>query len=174
MQPEPSLSAGTKKVDLEIVREGSSRHRGRPIFLTPRLFIKICHTIERGQGTSIACKVHQVTYSHFRFRVARSPQWEKRLKKAEDVRFALRHDFALSAIIEAGKKSWMAFAWYLERTSPERYALKSVIRDDGANAEKPIYAELTREQLLASIARGKELEAEAPVGWAPALPESSK
>lgn len=135
MPAEPSLHE-TKKVNLEIVRDESPRPRGRPTFLTPRLFIKICRTIERGQATSIACKLCGITYSHFRFKVARSPLWERRLKRAEACRFALRHDFALAAIIEAGKKSWMAYAWYLERTSPEKYALRTVEREQLALEER--------------------------------------
>ena len=160
MQPQPSLSADIKRVDLEVVRDASPRQRGRPVFLTPRLFIKICQAIEKGQATSIACKVHQVTYSHFRFKVARSPLWEKRLKKAEDVRFALRHDYALAAIIEAGKKSWMAFAWYLERTSPERYSLRTVIRNESTGEDKPLYQALTREELLECIETSRRIELE--------------
>lgn len=39
-------------------------------------------------------------------------------------------------------------------------------------AQNAVYAELTREQLLASIARAKALEAEAPLGWQPALPDT--
>jgi hypothetical protein len=37
---------------------------------------------------------------------------------------------------------------------------------------KPINAELTREQLLASIAHAKELATQAPVGWQP-LPDAA-
>jgi hypothetical protein len=147
MSADPSPAAGAKNIDFQVVRDAAPRSRGRPTFLTPRLFIKICHTIEKGQGTSIACKVHQVSYGHFRFKIARTPRWEKRLKKAEDVRFALRHDFALAAIIEAGKKSWMAFAWYLERTSPERYSLRPVHRDDATGDSQPIGTEIPAERL---------------------------
>jgi hypothetical protein len=40
--------------------------------------------------------------------------------------------------------------------------------------QNAVYAELTREQLLASIARAKALEAEAPIGWQPpALSDTS-
>jgi hypothetical protein len=39
--------------------------------------------------------------------------------------------------------------------------------------QNAVYAELTRDQLLASIARAKELEAQAPAGWQPALPDTS-
>jgi hypothetical protein len=138
MTAEPSPSAEVKKVNLEVVRDGTPRPRGRPVILTPRLFVKICHAIEKGTATSMACKVHQVTYSHFRFRVARSPLLEERLKKAEDVRFALRHDFALAAIIEAGKKSWMAYAWYLERVLPGHYALRRVDREIDSAEQRSI------------------------------------
>jgi len=40
--------------------------------------------------------------------------------------------------------------------------------------QNAVYAELTREQLLASIARAKALEAEAPLGWQPALPDTTE
>jgi hypothetical protein len=146
MAPEPSPHE-TKSVKLEVVRDASPRPRGRPTVLTLRRFIQICRVIEKGTCTSMACKVYQVTYSHFRFRVSRSPRLEQRLKQAEDVRFALRHDFALEAILQAGKKSWMAYAWYLERVLPDRYSLKTVHRDAGTNAEQPIGDAIPAERL---------------------------
>jgi hypothetical protein len=146
MAPEPSPHE-TKSVRLEVVRDTQQRPRGRPTVLTLRRFIQICRVIERGTCTSMACKVYQVTYSHFRFRVSRSPRLEQRLKQAEDVRFALRHDFALEAILQAGKKSWMAYAWYLERVLPERYSLKTVHRDDGDTGGQPIGDAIPAERL---------------------------
>lgn len=171
MAPEPDPHE-TKRIKLELVDKPPRRNPWRPTTLTVRAFVKICHHIERGFSIPNACDVEAISYRNFRHRVSRSPRLEKRLKEAEAVRFELRHEQAMATIMLAGEKSWPAHAWWAERNLPELYALKTVIRAND-NHEKPIYAELTRDQLMASIARAKELEAEAPVGWQPPLPDAA-
>ena len=58
----------------------------RPTTLTIRLFLRICHLVEQGSAITHACEAESVTYSHFRFRVSRSPRLQERLKQAETVR----------------------------------------------------------------------------------------
>jgi hypothetical protein len=96
--------------------------------------------------------------------------YAKRLKKAEAVREQWLREYHIQNLKDNAPRSISASMFWLERRYPNEFALRRVDRDDHS-AEKQIYAELTREQLLASIARAKELEAEAPVGWQPALPE---
>lgn len=55
---------------------------------------------------------------------------QERLKESETVRFNLRHEQALESIMEAGKRSWLAHAWWAERNLPELYALRTVHRDN--------------------------------------------
>jgi hypothetical protein len=78
-------------------------------------------------------------------RIQKNPKYQKRLKRAEDVRFNLRQEEALAAIMAAGEKSWMAHAWLLERTCPNLYALRAVHRDQ-ALTEKPIGSEIPAER----------------------------
>ncbi|SRR6266567_962852 len=47
-----------KEAQLEVVRDVG----GRPLFLTPRRFIRICRWIEQGESASEACRLELVTY----------------------------------------------------------------------------------------------------------------
>lgn len=82
-------------------------------------------------------------------------------------------DLHLANIARHAKESWQASAWLLERKFPSLFALHFKDRAT-ESAEQPQYEKLTREELLASIARAKALEAEAPVGWQPALPDTER
>jgi hypothetical protein len=55
-----------------------------------------------------------------------------------------------------------------------KFALRRVDRDDPQAGEKPVYAQLTREELLESIEREKRLLSEAPAGYQKALPDADK
>jgi hypothetical protein len=101
------------------------------------------------------------TYSHFRFRVARSARLQERLKQAETVRFNLRHEQALESIMAAGERSWMAHAWWLERCPPHLYVLRNVNRSDpneSSASEEELPAEVLNRhrQLLLDLAREDE------------------
>jgi hypothetical protein len=121
-------SDDVKSVVFEVIDRPA--RRGRPVTLTIRRFLKVCHLVEAGTSIPKACEAECITYSHFRFRVARSARLQQRLKQAEDVRFNLRHEQALESIMAAGERSWMAHAWWCERCLPHLYALRSVNRSD--------------------------------------------
>lgn len=61
----------TKDLQLEIVRDVG----GRPLFLTARRFIRICHWIEQGESASEAYRLKVVTYQGFRQHVKRNPKY---------------------------------------------------------------------------------------------------
>jgi hypothetical protein len=127
-QMHPELADNASAISLEVVRDEPHRSKGgRPTTLTKRLFLKICHLIERGSAVTHACEVCCVSYAHWRLRISRSPRLEQRYKKAEATRFELRRERALAAINKAGETSWMAFAWYLERTEPNSFSLRNKI-----------------------------------------------
>ena len=116
--PAESESDGIKSVTLELVDRPPRRNPWRPTVLTIRKFLRICHLVEQGFAISRACEVECITYSRFRFRVARSTRLQERLRKAEETRFNLRHEQALESIMAAGERSWLAHAWWLERCLP--------------------------------------------------------
>lgn len=129
MRPEPT-SENIKSVFVEVVRDEPARKRGRPTTLNVRLFVCICHLVERGMAISRACEACGVSYGRFRVRVSRSKRLQERLKEAETTRFNRRHEEALESIMEAGHRSWLAHAWWAERNLPEKYALKNVNRPE--------------------------------------------
>jgi hypothetical protein len=70
----------------------------------------------------------------------------QRIKEAEAIRFQRRHEEAVESVMRAGEKSWMAHAWFLERSLPHLYALKNVNRSEGA-MDQPIGNMIDEEQL---------------------------
>jgi hypothetical protein len=149
---------GVKSVSLELVESPLRRNPWRPTTLTIRKFLRICHLVEKGFATSRACEVECISYSRFRFRVQRSRRLHERLKEAEDVRFQLRHDQALASIMAAGERSWMAHAWFLERSAPQLWALKTVQRpelekESGAEPELPAEVLKRHRDLFLQLAR---------------------
>jgi hypothetical protein len=149
-----------KSVSLELVTdEQPRRNPWRPTTLTIRKFLRICHLVEEGFAISRACEVECISYSRFRFRVARSPRLQERLKEAETVRFNLRHEQALESIMAAGERSWMAHAWWLERCLPHLYALRNVARPD-PHQENELESEIPTEVLARHRALMLELARE--------------
>jgi hypothetical protein len=135
---------------LELVVDEAPRRNSpwRPTTLTLRRFLRIVHLIEKGWPITRACQAESVSYAHFRFRVSRSKRLEQRLKRAEDVRFALRHEEAVATVLAASQHSWPAAAWFLERSAPGRWALKSnVVRGD-PEQDKELEEEIPAEVLV--------------------------
>jgi hypothetical protein len=127
MNPEP-VHHSANELELTVVREPTKPIKtGRPLRLTKRKFVAICHHIESGLAVTTSCELESVTYQIFRFRISHSARLEQRFKQAETVRSALRRERALAAINKAGESSWMAFAWYLERTEPNSFSLRNKI-----------------------------------------------
>ena len=142
-------SDDVKSINLEIVTdEPVRRNPWRPTVLTIRKFPRICHLVEQGFAISRACEIECITYSRFRFRVARSTRLQERLKEAEATRFNLRHEQALESIMAAGERSWMAHAWWLERNLPHLYALRTVSRDAGDMEQLALCDKISLEQLI--------------------------
>jgi hypothetical protein len=158
---------------LELVRDDPPRRRGRPTILTIRAFAKICRNIEAGFSIPNACAVEAISYRSFRNRVCKSERLAARLKEAETIRFNLRHEQALASVMEAGEKSWMAHAWWMERCIPQLYALRRVDRDNPD--DKPAEVEIPAERLAHHRALMLELarEDERAAADQPALPDTS-
>jgi hypothetical protein len=148
-----------------VVVSGDNKPRrkktGRPLRLTLRVFIRICHLVERGFAVPLACEAESVSYSLFRFRCQENPRLEERIQQALKVRFDRRHEEALASVLKAGEKLWMAHAWYLERVLPNLYALKNVSRET-ADDTRAFYDKLTKEQIIELIAAHAAVESERP------------
>jgi hypothetical protein len=134
-EPSPHKS---KNLNLEVVRDDSQPvKRGRPVRLTPRLFLRICHAVEKGSAITHACESELVTYSHFRFRVARNPRWQKRLKEAEATRESFLKEYHIDNIKKHAPRNVLASLWWLERRHPAEFALRNFHRPD-PSAEQPV------------------------------------
>src|SRR5258708_10355780 len=115
-----------REAQLEVVRDVD---RGRPLFLTPRRFIRICRWIEQGESASEACRLELVTYQGFRQHVKRNPKYQRRLKEAEETREDFLREYHIANIRKHAPRNVLASLWWLERTLPGRFALKTVHRD---------------------------------------------
>lgn len=148
---EPRIEAAdeTKRVEFEVVRppyKSIRSPRGQTRRLTLRVFVRICHLVEQGWSITKACESESITYSLFRLRCSENPRLEQRIKEAEAVRFQRRHEEAVESVMRAGEKSWMAHAWFLERSAPHLWALKNVTRSEGSS-DLPVGDQVSEEQL---------------------------
>jgi len=175
--PQTETAAKTKSVEFEVLRSPQQPRRnprGQARRLTLRVFVSICHLVEQGWAITKACESQSVTYSLFRLRCSENPRLEKRIKEAEAVRFQRRHEEAVESVMRAGEKSWMAHAWFLERSAPHLWALKNVTRSE-SSTDSPIGDKIDEAQLMRYAALIKEFQAgnEAKAReQTPALPSS--
>jgi hypothetical protein len=125
----------TITAEFEVVREVKL---GRPLFLTPKRFLKICHLIEKGESATEACRQQLVTFSLFRAHVTRNPKYQKRLRRAEKVREEFLHEWHMANVRKHAPKTVIASLWWLERTRPDRYAIRQFSRIPEGNGEQVI------------------------------------
>jgi hypothetical protein len=145
----PNLNATSASVDVkslafEVIRQRDLGPGSSATKLTPRRFVKICHHVENGASITDACRFEGVTYRALRFKLANSEKLQRRMKQAESVRANVRFEHACQSIMQAGEQSWMAHAWWLERSYPQLFALRTVNRDnsEAKQAEPEIPAEI--------------------------------
>jgi hypothetical protein len=136
--------AETKSAEFEVVREGEP---GRPLFLTARRFIRICRLIEQGESASEACRLELVTYRSFRRHVKLNPKYQRRLKQAEEVREEFLLEYHIANVRKHAPRNLLASLWWLERTAPNRFALKTVHRNLNST-EAPIGDHVPESRLL--------------------------
>jgi hypothetical protein len=153
-------------VPMEItVVETTRRGRGRPLKFDVARFLRICGWIQEGKTNYEACQIEDVDYSRFRHHLRLKPRWQKRYEHADKVRDGYMRDFHIANIMRHAPKNVIASLWWLERKYPSSFALRSVSRPTDTNSEKPLYAPLTKEQLLESIRASEAAEAMAPKGY---------
>jgi hypothetical protein len=128
-------SSDSEPITFEVVREVKL---GRPLFLTAKRFIRIVHLIEKGESATEACRQQLVTFSLFRAHVTRNPKYQKRLRRAEKVREEFLHEWHMANVRKHAPKTVLASLWWLERTRPDRYAIRQFTRIPEGNGEQSI------------------------------------
>lgn len=162
------MHAQGKEIELEVVRSDDSRPPWRPLFLTARRFIRICHWIERGESASEACRRELVTYRNFRLHATRSAKYQRRLKQAEEVREHFLREFHIANISKHSIKNVAASMFWLERRYPNEFALRTVIRDAVEAEARAVFDKIPLEQLIENARLAAEIAANPPSGLAQA------
>jgi hypothetical protein len=151
--------------------------RGRPMFLTPRRFVRVCQYIEKGESATAACNLEFVSYPSFRAHVRQRPSYARRLKKAEEVRENLLREFHIANVKKHAEKSVAASMFWLERRFPNEFALRTVVRNTGESGESAVFNKIPFEQLVENARLAAEIAAKPPSGLAappPGLPEGAR
>jgi hypothetical protein len=153
-------------LELKVVRayEFSRHSRGRPLRLTARRFIRICHLIERGESIVDACGQEAVTYQAFRNHVVRNPKYQRRLKEAEEIREYFLREYHIKNISKHSVKNVIASMWWLERRYPGEFALRQVIREEVNSAAQEVFGKISLEQLIENARLAKEVAENPPPG----------
>ena len=102
--------------------------------------------IEQGESISEACRLELVSYANFRRHVKLHSKYQRRLKDAEETREEFLREFHIANIRKHAPRNVLASLWWLERTLPSRFALKSVHRPEGSS-EQPIGDKISEDQL---------------------------
>ena len=160
-------------VEFEVLRpvEGVRPRLGRPLFLTARRFVRICHWIEQGQSAAVACKRELVTYQGFRRHVSRNPKYQRRLRQAEEVRDAFLREYHLANITRHAAENLSASLWYLEHKHPAEFSLRPFTRDSGDLEQQALCDKISLEQLVENAKLAREIEANPPPGLMPKQPD---
>jgi hypothetical protein len=160
----PEVKDDCPAIELEVVRDDGPHPGGRPLFLTPKRFLRICRWIERGESASEACRRELVTYQGFRRHVSRNPKYQRRLKEAEEIREHFLREFHIANITKHAAKNVAASMFWLERRYPNEFALKAVNRDSGDMEKQALCDKVSLEQLVANARLAAEIAANPPAG----------
>lgn len=140
--------------------------RGRPMFLTPRRFVRVCQWIEKGESATGACNLEFVGYQSFRAHVRKRPSYARRLKRAEEIRENLLREFHIANIKKHAEKNVAASMFWLERRFPNEFALRTVVRSSGDAGSAAVFDKIPLEQLVANAELAKRIADAPPPGLA--------
>jgi hypothetical protein len=158
---EDGRPARVYEVPVELVPPRRSNQQMRGIAAAKR-FICACRRIELGWSATCAAEAEGFTYRRFRQLCARS-SFERRYRRAEQLRLQRRREEAEETVLAAGEKSWMARAWWLERRFPAEFALRNVQRGEGTEPPATV-DKLTDAQVQEHLERERRIAAQAPAG----------
>jgi len=128
--------------------------------MTARVFITICHQIEMGGIETAVCDAEGVQYATMWLHCSRKPNWKRRLEKAREIRRDAWHEMHCQNVMMQAPKNVAASLWWLERSFPDRYALRVVNRQ--INSHELVLDKVTPEQLIEDIKLAKEVAGERP------------
>jgi hypothetical protein len=78
--------------------------------------------------------------------VKRNPKYQRRLKEAEETREEFLREYHIANIRKHAPRNLLASLWWLERTLPGRFALKTVHRELNPT-DQPIGDKIDEDQL---------------------------
>lgn len=107
---------------------GPYQGQGRPLFLTPKRFLSICHLVERGANIVDACRAYSVTYSALRMHCRRNPKYERRIKEALSNRDGWLKEYHIGILTRAAMENPDISKYWLERRFPHEFSNRDVIR----------------------------------------------
>lgn len=169
--PEPD---DIDEFQLTVVREipAPPYEKGTRTRVTARSFLRVIKHVETGWAVTQSCRAEGFSYRRFRQLCQQRPSYQRRYERAEKQRAEHRRETMEAIVLHHAVKHYQAAQWWLERAHPDRYALKSVIRE-GDTAEQPIGNEIPAER-LAEYGRLMLEFAEENRAKAVELPESSQ
>jgi hypothetical protein len=136
--------------------------------------LRIIKRIETGWAITTACQAEGFTYRRWRRICQTRPNYQRRYERAEKERADYRRERCEHIVqAAAAATSWTAAAWWLERTKPDRYALRRVDRDDGSGDERLIGEAIPESKVLeyaaimAEVAQENAREASAKLASVP-------
>jgi hypothetical protein len=97
------------------LRINGSKSNGRPVKMTPRLFIQICKLIEAGGVETNICEAFGIRFGTMWLHCSRKPHWKSRLEKAREIRKDAWHAMHCQNIMKQAPKNVVASLWWLER-----------------------------------------------------------
>jgi transposase len=105
---------------------------GRPTKLSPALQARVCKAILAGCYVETACEIAGVSRATLYRWLAAADGGDSRYEDFRDAIKKARAEAeakAIASILRAGKKSWVATAWYLERSFPARWRRRTTRED---------------------------------------------
>lgn len=102
--------------------------KGTRTRLTARAFLRIIKRIETGWAVTQSCRAEGLTYRRFRQLCQHWPAYQARYERAAIQRAEHRRETMEALVLHAAATNWVAAAWWLERSHPNRFSLRNVER----------------------------------------------
>jgi hypothetical protein len=119
---------------------------GRPSRLTPALQRRLCEAVAGGNYLEVACELVGVGRSTVYEWLSQADGGDPKYRTFADAIKKARSQAesrSVAAILRAGKRTWVANAWFLERTSPARWGRREPTPDyfESSATARPVRSE---------------------------------
>lgn len=140
------------------IEETLAREQRHSVLLEAEIRKRLLDGLRSGLPVTVACALAGLGGTSSFYRWIKDPQTPEQESFRAEVAAALAEPEArcIALILEAGKKSWQAAAWYLERSHPDRYSLvdgRRLGRKSDPVVADGMADELTDAQLEAEVSR---------------------